>query len=124
MSPKAKHDLARDHLERALPAVTSEDYTEAVTWLFAALEAAVVSLAERYGRDTQRLHWKKAEAAQEMYSEGLLSHDFSRTLAILNRARKVAIYEGDEPDLSPYSLEDVASDVTAAVELAEREAAA
>ena len=124
MSPKAKHNLAREHFERALPAVTTEDYTEAVTWLFAALEAAVVSLAERHGRDTQKLHWKKAEAAQELYSDGLVPHDFSLTLSVLNRARKVAIYEGDEPDLSPYSLEDIASDVETAVDLAEREATA
>jgi hypothetical protein len=31
MAPKAKAELAREHLNRALPAVTAEDYTEAVT---------------------------------------------------------------------------------------------
>ncbi|MFN2470996.1 MAG: hypothetical protein ABR583_08410 [Gaiellaceae bacterium] len=47
MSPKRRSRLAREHLERALVAVHGEDVTEAVTWLFAALEAAIVAVAER-----------------------------------------------------------------------------
>lgn len=123
MSPKAKHELAREHLERALPAVAVEDYTEAVTWLFAALEAAVVAVAERHGIDTRKQHWKKMEVASEMYKSGVLPYDFSDTLDVLNGARKVAVYEGDEPDLRGHSLEDIATDVEAAVELAEQEVA-
>lgn len=121
MSPKAKAQLARDHLARALPAVTAEDYTEAVTWLFAALEAAIVAVADRHGLDTKKQHWKKAEVAKELHESGVLPHDFSNTLDILNEARKVAVYEGDEPDLGAESLEDIATDVEAAVEHAERE---
>ncbi len=104
MSPKAKAQLAREHLERALPAVSAADYTEAVTWLFAALEAAIVALADRQGIDTQRQHWKKAEVASELYQSGVVSHDFSKVHGLLNRARKVAVYEGDEPDLGDESL--------------------
>lgn len=121
MSPKAKAQLAREHLERALPAVTAEDYTEAVTWLFAALEAAIVAIAERHGIDTKKRHAKKAEAAKQLHDSGSLPHDFSDTLDILNEARKVAVYEGDEPDLGDQSLEDIAADVEKAVELAEQE---
>jgi hypothetical protein len=57
MSPKPKAQLAREHLDRALPAVTAEDFTEAVAWLFAALEAAIVAVAEQHGIDTQKQHW-------------------------------------------------------------------
>jgi broad specificity phosphatase PhoE len=32
VAPKPKHQLAREHLERALPAVAADDYTEAVTY--------------------------------------------------------------------------------------------
>ena len=123
MSPKAKAQLAREHLDRALPAVSGDDYTEAVTWLFAALEAAIVAIADRQGIDTQKQHWKKAEVAKRMYESGVLPQDFSDSLDILNEARKVAVYEGDEPDLGRHSLEDIAADVEAAVELAEREGA-
>lgn len=120
VSPKAKSVLAREHLERALPAVQSEDHTEAVTWLFAALEAAVVAIAEANGLDTQKQHWKKAEVAEQLHQCGVLSHDFSGTLGALNDARKVAVYEGEEPDLGDQSLEDIAADVEVAVGLAEQ----
>ena len=121
MSPKAKAELAREHLGRALPAVTAEDYTEAVTWLFAALEAAIVAVADRHGIDTQKQHWKKAEVAKQLHDSGVLPHDFSHTLDTLNEARKVAVYEGDTPDLGDQSLEDLAEDVETAVELAGQE---
>ncbi|MDQ3647713.1 MAG: HEPN domain-containing protein [Actinomycetota bacterium] len=123
MSPKRKVELAREHLDRALPAVTTEDYTEAVTWLFAALEAAIVAIAERHGIDTEKQHWKKAAVAKQLRESGKLPHDFSTTLDVLNEARKVAVYEGETPDLGGESLEDVATDVEAAVELAEAEEA-
>lgn len=89
MSPRAKFALAREHLDRALPAVNAEDYTEAVTW----------------------------------HESGVLPQDFSGVLDLLNQARKVAVYEGDEPELGDESLEDIAADVETAVELAERRAA-
>ena len=104
-----------------MPAVTADDYTEAVTWLFAALEAAVVAVADKHGIDTKKQHWKKAEVAKDLYDQGHFPADFSPTLDTLNRARKIAVYEGDEPDLGDESLEDVAADVEAAVEAAEQE---
>ncbi len=120
MSPKAKAQLAREHLDRALPAVAIEDYTEAVTWLFAALEAAIVAVAEHHRIDTQKQHWKKADVAKELHNSAILAHDFSDTLDVLNEARKIAIYEGDVPDLGDQSLEDIAAGVETAVELAEQ----
>ncbi len=63
MTPKSKAVLAREHLDRARPAVTAEDYTEAVTWLFASLEAAVVGVAEARGLTPEKSHWNKANVA-------------------------------------------------------------
>lgn len=120
MAPKDKAVLAREHLERALPAVVAEDYPEAVTWLFAALEAAIVAVADAYGIDTEKQHWKKAEVARQLHETGRLPDDFSGTLTALNGARKTAVYEGEEPDLGDQSLEELAGEVEAAVDLAEK----
>ncbi len=120
MSPKAKAQLAREHLDRALPAVNTEDDTEAVAWLFASLEAAIVAVAESCGIDTEKQHWKKAEVAKQLHESGALPHDFSPTLNLLNRARKVAVYDGEEPEFGDESLEDIAAAVETAVELAEK----
>lgn len=123
MSPKAKTQLAREHLERALPAVVAADYTEAVTWLFASLEAAVAALADQHGISIEPKHWKKAEVAERLFAEGAVPIDFAPALRGLNSARKKAIYEGEEPDLGDRSLEDLAAEIEAAVELAEAGAA-
>lgn len=119
MSPKAKTQLAREHLERALPAVAAEDYTEAVTWLFASLEATVAALADQHGVLIEPKHWKKAEVAEQLFVQGTLSTNLAPALRELNNARKKAIYEGEEPDLGDGSLEDLAIEIEAAVELAE-----
>jgi len=119
MSPKAKVILAREHLERALPAVMAAEYTEAVTWLFASLEAAVAALAEQNGVKIEPKHWRKAEVAEDLFKSGAVGTDLAPLLRTLNGARKEAIYEGEEPDLDGQSLEDVATDVEAAVQLAE-----
>lgn len=124
MSPRAKHELAREHLNRGLAGIVAGDSTEAVSWLFLSLEAAIVSVADQHGLDTRKQHWKKAEVAKELHSEGILPHDFSDTLRLLNAARKVATYDGDEPDLEDHSLEEIAADVETAVELAEQGASA
>lgn len=50
MSSETKTELAREHFERALPAVTAEDYTEAVNQSLEDVAADVelaVDLAER-----------------------------------------------------------------------------
>lgn len=117
MSPKAKVTLAREHLERALPAVAADDHTEAVTWLFVSLEAAV---AEQNGVSIEPKHWRKAKVARDLFSSGAVALDFAPALETLNDARKQALYEGEEPDLDGQSLEDLAADVEAAVELAEK----
>jgi hypothetical protein len=123
VSPKAKTQLAREHLERALPAVVAEDYTEAVTWLFASLEAVVAALADQYGVSIEPKHWKKVEVAEQLFAQGAVSTNLAPTLRALNNARKKAIYEGEEPDLGEQSLEDLAAEIEAAVELAEAGAA-
>ena len=119
MSPKAKPQLAREHLERALPAVVAEDYTEAVTWLFASLEAAVAALADQHGVSIEPKHWKKAEVAEQLFAQGAVSTDLAPALRALNNARKKAVYEGEEPDLGDRSLDELATEIEGAVELAE-----
>ena len=109
MSPKSKAQLAREHLDRALPAVETEDYTEAVTWLFASLEAAVAAIAGQRGVATPPKHWRKAEIAEQLFKEGHVGHDFGPVLRLLNDSRKEAVYEGEEPDLDGQSLEHVAA---------------
>lgn len=124
VSPRAKHELAREHYNRGLRGVDSGDTAEAVAWLFLSLEAAVVSLAVKHELDTKQPHRRKAEVAKELHDRGVMPDDVSKTLRVLNEARKVATYDGDEPDLEGRSLEDIAADVDAVVGLAEREAAA
>jgi HEPN domain-containing protein len=120
VSPKDKSQLAREHLERALPAVVTGDYTEAVTWLFAALEAAISALADQHGVPIEPKHWKKADVAQKLHAQHAVPIDFAPALRTLNEARKRAVYEGEEPDLGDQSLEDLATDIELAVDLAER----
>ena len=120
MAPKSKVQLAREHLERALPAVTAAQYTEAVTWLFASLEAAVAALAEQNGETLDTKHWRKAEVASELFKRGAVAVDLAPPLRTLNEARKEAVYDGEEPELDGQSLEDLAAEVEAAVELAEK----
>ncbi len=119
MSPKAKAQLAREHLERALPAVEAGDYTEAVTWLFVALEAAIAAIADQHGVSIPPMHWRKAEIAEQLFKDGHITVDFGPVLRTLNDARKEAVYEGEEPDLEGQSLEDVAADVETAVQMTE-----
>ncbi len=97
----------------------TEDYTEAVTWLFVALEAAIAAIADQRGVSTPPKHWRKVKIAEALFNEGHISFDFGPVLRTLNDARKEAIYEGEEPDLGGQSLEDVAADVETAVGIAE-----
>jgi hypothetical protein len=119
VSPKTKPQLAREHLDRALPAVASHDYTEAVTWLFVSLEAAVVALAEQHGVPIEPNHWRKVKAAEQLYAQGAVTTNFAPALRTLNEARKEAVYDGEDPDFGDQSLEDLASEVESAVDLAE-----
>ncbi|MGH2941422.1 MAG: hypothetical protein ACRDLN_01410 [Solirubrobacteraceae bacterium] len=123
MAPRSKAVLAREHLDRALPAVAAEDHAEAVAWLFVSLEAAIVAVADAQGLDTRQAHWRKAEVAAELHAAGVLPTDYADTLQLLNEARKAVFYEGEDPDLGEQSLEDIASIVESAVEQAEQVAA-
>jgi hypothetical protein len=86
------------------------------------LEAAVAALADQHGVSIEPKHWQKAEVAEDLYGLGAVPTDFAPALRTLNAARKEAVYEGEEPDLEGQSLEDLAAEVEAAVDLAEGEA--
>lgn len=120
MAPRSKAVLAREHLDRALPAVAAQDHAEAVAWLFVALEAAIVGVADVQGLDTKQAHWRKAEVAAELHAAGVLPINYAGTLKLLNEARKAVFYEGEEPNLEGQSLEDIASTVESAVDQAEQ----
>lgn len=120
VSRKPKAQLAREHLDRAQSAIEEPDATEAVTWLLAALEAAIVALAEVEGLEIPTHHWKKAQVATALHTKGLLAQDFAGTLDLLNDGRKVAVYEGEDPELGGTSLEDLLIEVESAVLTAEQ----
>jgi hypothetical protein len=88
MAPRSKAVLAREHLDRALPAVAAEDHPEAVAWLFVSLEAAIVAVADAQGLGTKKAHWKKAEVAAELHATGVLPVDYTDTLKLLNEAAR------------------------------------
>jgi hypothetical protein len=119
VSPKPKAELAREHLDRARSAIAEADATEAVTWLLAALEAAVVALAQAEGLEVPTHHWKKAQVATQLHEKGLLDQDFAATLDMLNDGRKVAVYEGEEPELGEATFESLFAEVESAVVAAE-----
>jgi hypothetical protein len=119
VSPKPKHELAREHLERGLRAIDAGDVVVAITFLHLAAEAAVVTLAEQEGIATQRSHVKKAAAAHELHERRLVADDLGPVLRMLNQARKDAGYEGEDPDLDEHELADVARRIGAVVDRAE-----
>ncbi len=119
MSPQAKSELAREHLTRASGAFGSGDSVVGVTFLYLAGEAAIVALGELHGIATERQHWRKAEAATELHTSGILSTDLSPILELLNQARKDAGYEGEDPDFGDWTSEDLLSIVEDAVHTAE-----
>ncbi len=121
MSPKDKGQLAREHLHAAQAAVEEGRLNEAVNALFYAAEAAVVALADAHEIDTRKHHGLKADAASDLHKQGVLAHDYSPVLRILNQARKDIWYEGDEPELGD-DLEDLAAKVEELVEATEARA--
>ncbi len=110
MSPKAKHRLAREHLETARADLGGGREKDAVNALFYAAEAAVVALADVHGIETRKRHSLKAGAATELHTRGFLSDDFGPLLRQINQARKDIWYEGDEPSLD-RTLEDILADI-------------
>ncbi|HMJ04483.1 MAG TPA: HEPN domain-containing protein [Conexibacter sp.] len=119
MSPKPKHELAREHLERASTAIAAGDVVVAITFLHLAAEAAVVTLAEREGIPTQKSHAKKATAAHELHERNVVADDLRPILMMLNQARKDAGYEGEDPELDERQLVDIADRIDAVVSRAE-----
>ena len=119
MSPKPKHELAREHLDLARQDMADGDERGAINALFYAAEAAVVALAEAHEVDTKQNHRLKAEAASELHARGVLGTDFGDLLRTLNQARKDVWYEGDEPDFGDDDLEGVARQVEQLVVAAE-----
>lgn len=119
MSSKPKHELAREHLDRALHAIDAGDVVVAITFLHLAAEAAVVTLAEREGIPTEKSHVKKAAAAHELHERRMVADDLRPILMMLNQARKDAGYEGEDPELDEQQLRDLAERIGAVVSRAE-----
>ncbi|HTZ85110.1 MAG TPA: hypothetical protein VMB05_00450, partial [Solirubrobacteraceae bacterium] len=65
-------------------------------------------------------HQLKADAASEMYQEGILSRDYAPLLRTLNQARKDIWYEGDDPELGG-ALDDLVQDVAELVAAAQED---
>ncbi len=122
MSPRAKHELAREHLSTAQRELDGGEFVPGNMFLHLAAEAAVVALAEREGIDTRRRHDMKADAAGELFRRGVVSEDLREVLRSLNQVRKDATYEGEDPDLSVEHLETLAQRIEAIVVVAERAA--
>ncbi len=79
-----------------------------------------MALSELNGIATERQHWRKAEAATELHTRGILSTDLSPILELLNQARKDAGYEGEDPDFGDWTSESLLSIVEDAVQTAEQ----
>lgn len=122
MSPESKSELAREHFTRARAAFGAGDLVIGVTFLYLAAEAAIVALSELNGIATERQHWRKAQAATELQTRGVLATDLSPVLELLNQARKDVAYEGEDPDFGSWSSEDLLSAVEGVVSRAEEEA--
>lgn len=118
MAPKAKRDLAKEHLKGARQNLAAGDERDAINALFYAAEAAVVALADEAGLATKKNHAAKADAAAELHRRGILDADYGPLLQRLNQARKDVWYEGDDPDFGEDDLEDIAGQVEALVDAA------
>lgn len=121
MSPKAKVQVAREHLSKAQDEAAGGDPRDAIQWAFASLEAAIDALAATRGIEIDEKHWKRAAAAKSLHEDGVLSKDLSWLHRTLNEARKGVFYLGEEADLGELSIEDVLADVEDAVTVVEGE---
>lgn len=121
MSPKAKVEIAQEHLVKAQDEL-SGDLRDAVQWAFASLEAAIDALAaeERIAIDQQ--HWKRADAARELHERGVLPSDLSGLHSELNVLRKAIFYDGEELEEDGFSVEDAVIYVETVVEIASERA--
>lgn len=119
MSPKAKHVLARDHLDLARGEVQESHLGLVATLLLHAAEAAIDSLAERHGISISPTHWRREEIVHELHERKVLAHDESALIRALNAERKAYAYDGDEPDFGEDGVEGVIGRVEALVVAAE-----
>jgi hypothetical protein len=107
MSPKAKVQVAREHLTKAQEEAAGGDPRDAVQWAFASLEAAIDALAAARGIEIDEKHWKRATAAKSLHDDGVLPKDLSRLHRTLNEARKGVFYLGEEADLGDLDRKSV-----------------
>jgi ribonuclease HI len=119
---RSKATLARKHLTRAQRAITDGDLVVGVTFLHLAAEAAIVHLADLRDIATERQHWRKTEAATDLYAQGVLPDNLAPVLELLNQVRKDAGYEGEEPDLGQREPGELLALVEQAVDVAEKAA--
>lgn len=121
MSPKAKVEIAREHLAKAQEELNG-DRRDAVQWAFASLEAAIDALAAEERIPIDQQHWKRTDAAKELHEKGILPADLSTLHRELNFLRKAIFYDGEELEEDGFSVEDAVADVEAAVEIASERA--
>lgn len=122
MPDKSKAQIAREHLEKAQEEAGGGDLRDALQWGFAALEAAIDELAADQGIAIDQKHWKRADAAGRLHSDGVLTEDLSDLHRLLNEARKGVFYDGEDPDLGDRSIEDILASVEGVVDAAEEAA--
>jgi hypothetical protein len=121
VSPKAKVEIAREHLAKAQEELHG-DHRDAVQWAFASLEAAIDALAAEEGIATDQQHWKRTDAARVLHQKGILQSDLSTLHRDLNFLRKAIFYDGEELEEDGFSVEDAVADVESVVEIASKRA--
>jgi hypothetical protein len=121
VSPRSKVEIARSHLGKAQEEAFVDESSDAINWSFAALEAAIDALSEVHSLPIEAQHWKRTKAARALHQDGVLPKDLAPLHEFLNDTRKAVFYDGEEPNLEEYSLEDILVDVEIAVEIAEAE---
>jgi hypothetical protein len=119
MTSKPKVEVAREHLSKAQEEALGGDLRDAVQWSFASLEAVIDALAETRGIAIDEKHWRRTEAATKLHEDDVLPADLSDLHRLLNEERKGMFYDGEDPELGDLAIEDVLSEIEAAVEIAE-----
>jgi hypothetical protein len=122
VSPKPHVELAREHLNRALDELATDEVAASL-WLFLAAEQALEAIAEPRGIDTKKNHQVRIAAAKRLAAEGVVPEETPELLDTLNEARKRTTYEGEALDLKEWSLEEAAVAVETLVGRAEEASA-
>lgn len=119
MSPKAKVEVARNHLTKAQADAADGDLRDALQWSFASLEAAIDALASVHGIDVGQQQWKHRDAAKVLHEQGVLPRDLSRLHGRVNDERKAVFYDGAEPSAEDLNINSILIEVEQAVSAAE-----